>query len=288
MNQKYPHHLLGNPRMLMGQIESRLDRDAIAEGWAMADDDRIRGSAVLFLLTRQRIVPGRTSELCLLLTKRSERVMQPGDLCCPGGGIAPGDRIISEFMPLPRVPWRKWVRWLRWRVRHASAARRVMQAWTAGLRECWEEMRLNPFKVSLIGPLPVQQLILFKRLIFPLVAWVSACPRLRPNREVARIVCVPLRCLLDTGNFGRFRLTVKTGRTEIGRRDEFPCFIHHGRQGTEILWGATFRITMDFLKIAFDFDLPAMNELPVVPGRRDAAYFSGSLWDTEMNRNSEH
>jgi hypothetical protein len=288
MNQRHRHQLLGNPRKLMGQIESRLDRDGIAEVWARADDHHIRGSAVLFLLTQQCVAPGRKPELCLLLTKRSDRVMQPGDLCCPGGGIAPGDRILSGFMPLPLIPWRKWVQWLRWRVRHGAAGRRVMQVWTAGLRESWEEMHLNPFKVSLIGPLPVQQLILFRRLIFPLVAWVPACPRLRPNREVARIVCVPLRCLLDTGNFGRLRLTVKSGQTEIGRRDEFPCFIHHGRQGTEILWGATFRITMDFLNIAFDFALPAMDKLPVVQGRRDAAYFSGSLWDSQTSRNSEH
>jgi hypothetical protein len=288
MNQIYRYHLLGNPLKLIGHIESRLDRDGAAEGWAKADDDGIRGSAVLFLLTQKCVVPGRKPELCLLLTKRSERVAQPGDLCCPGGGIAPGDKIISAFMPLPFAPWRKWGRWLRWRVKHASAARRVMQVWTAGLRESWEEMHLNPFKVSMIGPLPVQQLILFRRLIFPLVAWVPACPRLRPNWEVARIVCVPLSRLLDSGNFRRLQLTVRSGRAEIGRRNEFPCFIHHGRQGTEILWGATFRITMDFLRIAFDFVLSATEDLPVVQGRRDEAYFSGSLWDSQMIRNSDN
>lgn len=280
MNQKYRFHLLNHPRKLMGHIESRLDRDGIAEGWVRADDGS-QGSAVLFLLTQQRITPGRKPELCLLLTKRSQRVMQPGDLCCPGGGIVFGDKILSGFMPLPVAPWHRWLRWFRWRVKHGSAARRLMQVWTAGLRESWEEMRLNPLRVSLLGPLPVQQLILFRRLIFPLAAWVPACPHLKPNREVARIVSVPLRCLLDPSNYRRYRLTFKTGQAAIGGRNEFPCFMHHGRQGTEILWGATFRITMDFMRIAFDFHSPDMDVLPVVQGRRDAAYLNGSVWDSE-------
>jgi hypothetical protein len=285
MNETYRYHLLNNPRKLMGYIESRLDRDGITQGWERADKAGIQGSAVLFLLTQQRLAPGRKPELCLLLTKRSQQVMQPGDLCCPGGGIGLGDKIVSGFMPLPLAPRRKWLRWLRWRVKRGPVARRMMQVWTAGLRESWEEMRLNPLSVSLLGPLPVQQLLLFRRLIFPLAAWVPACPHLRPNGEVARIVSVPLRCLLDAGNYGRYRLMFRSGQAPIGGGNEFPCFIHHGRQGTEILWGATFRITMDFMRIVFDFDAPATEALPVVQGRRDAAYLNGSVWDSEGIRN---
>lgn len=279
MNQTYRHRLLSNPRKLICQIESRLDRKDIPAAWMRADGGGIQGSAVLFLLTQCRSASGERPELCLLLNKRSQRVLQPGDLCCPGGGIALVDKVMSGFMPLPVAPLHKWRRWLRWRVKHRRTARLVMQVWTAGLREAWEEMRLNPLKVSLLGPLPVQQLILFKRLIFPLVAWVPAYPSLKPNREVARVVNVPLRCLLDPGNYGRYRVSFKAGQEAIARSNEFPCFIHHGRQGNEILWGATFRITMDFLRIALDFNYPAVEALPVVWGKRDATYLNGSVLD---------
>jgi hypothetical protein len=284
MNQVFRKRLLNNPIELMGHVESRLDRDGITDGWARADLDGIQGSAVLFLLTQHRIAPGQEAETCLLLTKRSRRVLQPGDLCCPGGGIALGDKIVAGFMPLPLIPFHRWLRWLRWRVRRRRPAHRVMQVWAAGLRESWEEMRLNPLRVSLLGPLPVQQLIMFRRLIFPLAAWVPAYLHLKPNREVARIVHVPLRRLLDPGNYRRFRLSLNSGGIAIGRQNEFPCFIHQGRQGTEILWGATFRITMDFLRIALDFNCPEMNALPVVRARRDPAYFNGSVLDAGMNR----
>ena len=49
-----------------------------------------RASAVLFLLGRRRSRDyGDDTGPFLFLNKRSARVKQPGDLCCPGGSIAP-------------------------------------------------------------------------------------------------------------------------------------------------------------------------------------------------------
>jgi 8-oxo-dGTP pyrophosphatase MutT (NUDIX family) len=287
MNHADQHFLLDNPRKLIGHLESRLDGQGLAADWTGADTGGIQGAAVLFLLTQCRTKQSPKPEICLLLTKRSRRVVQPGDLCCPGGGIAPGDRILSRILPLPVRPLRRWPRWLKWQAKHRTAALRVMQAWTAGLRESWEETRLNPLRVSLLGPLPVQQLIMFERRIFPLAAWVPYDLHLRPNHEVARIVRLPLRYLLDPGNYGRYRLSISSGSTPVGRQSEFPCFMHHERQGTEVLWGATYRITMDFLRIAFGFSSPVMDGLPVVHGRRDTSYFNGSVWDPASVRNTE-
>ena len=287
MNHAYGHRLLNDPRKLMGYVASRLDRDTITDGWIKAIEDGVQESAVLFLLTQCRTAPSQKPELCLLLTKRSHRVVQPGDLCCPGGGIALADKIISGFIPLPIAPVHGWFRWFRWLAKRGRPAHHVMQAWVAGLRESWEELRLNPLRASLLGPLPVQQLVLFKRLIFPLAAWVPADPHLKPNKEVSRIVKVPLRSLLDQSNYGRYRLSFEYNGVAIDRRNEFPCFIHHGRRGTEILWGATFRITMDFLRIAFGFYCPDVDTLPVVRGRRDPTYFNGSVWDSETNFDSK-
>jgi hypothetical protein len=280
MKQTYRHFLLKNPRKLIGHIESRLDVKGTAANWIRAADDDIKASAVLFLLTLYRTDYRREPEICLLLNKRSHRVVQPGDLCCPGGGMVLWDKLFSGLIPLPVSPLRQWPHWLRWRLKHPQTAHRMMLVLMTGLREAWEEMRLNPLKVLFLGPLPIQQLTLFRRRIYPLAAWVPFYPRLRPNREVARIVNVPLRCLLDPANYGCYRLSIQSGPTAIHRREDFPCFIHQDALGQEILWGATFRIAMDFLKIAFDFAPPDVEGLRVVWGRRDEAYLNGSIWDS--------
>lgn len=223
-----------------------------------------------------------------MLNKRSRHVLQPGDLCCPGGGLQNADRVISPLMYLPYSPLYKWSKWPDWRARHPRLARQVAVLMTTGLREAWEEMRLNPLAVSFLGLLAVQQLVIFERRIYPLAAWLPAYRELKPNREVERILYVPLRQLLDPRNYGRYRLTFKTGEESSQRREDFPCYIHRGRQGTDVLWGATFRITMDFLNRVFEFRMPEMEELPVVRGRRGTTYLNGSLWSAGNSVEKSH
>ncbi len=280
MDPAHQYKILANPRDLINRIETRLNNNGVAANWLGAKGcDGIKGSAVLFLLTQKQIGPSTAPEPCLLLNKRSQRVLQPGDLCCPGGGVATFDKILWRFMHLPFLPLHKWAQWPLWRFEHREMARRLALSLTTGLREAWEEMRLNPFKVALLGPLPVQQLILFERRIFPLAAWVQPHLRLKPNWEVERIVHVPLRRLLDPGNYGRYRLTFNSGQGKMPRQNDFPCFIHQGGQGNEILWGATFRIAMDFLRLVFGFSLPEMDSVPVIRGDRGKTYLNGSLWE---------
>jgi 8-oxo-dGTP pyrophosphatase MutT (NUDIX family) len=291
MPNEFRYNNLDNPRELIRNIESRLNGNRIAANWLEADGNGGgKGSAVLFLLTQQRVDRDRRPELCLLLNKRSQRVLQPGDLCCPGGGVATTDKVLWRLMHLPFSPLYRWSQWPRWRVEHPEIAQHLALLLTTGLREAWEEMRLNPLKVTFMGPLPVQQLILFKRQIFPLAAWVPSFQRLKPNWEVERLVHVPLRRLLDPGNFGRYRLTFKDGQTDLQRQNDFPCFIHKGRRGTEILWGATFRIAADFLRLVFGFKLPDLDTLPVVRGKRGKSYLNGSLWELKglVKEESKH
>ena len=289
MNHSFSSHLLENPQALIQRIESRLGGDAVRASWRETESgDGIRGSAVLFMLTRLPVEFSQKSELCLLLNKRSRHVLQPGDLCCPGGGLQTTDKFLSLLMNLPFSPLHQWGRWTRWRARDPRLARRIAVLMTTGLREAWEEMRLNPLAVSFLGPLAVQQLVVFERRIYPLVAWVPVYPRLKPNWEVERILHVPLRQLLDPKNYGCYRLTFKAGEESAPRRGDYPCFIHRGRQGTDILWGATFRITMDFLERVFGFRMPAMEELPVVKGRRGTTYLNGSVWSTGKHHEKAH
>jgi 8-oxo-dGTP pyrophosphatase MutT (NUDIX family) len=289
MQQVLRQNVYSHPRELIRHFESRLIGDRIAANWIEADGNGgDKGSAVLFLLTQRRVDGAGEPESCLLLNKRSQSVLQPGDLCCPGGGVANSDKVLSRLMHLPFSPLYRWALWSRWRLEYPEMTHRLALLFTTGLREAWEEMRLNPLKVSFMGPLPVQQLILFKRQIFPLAAWVSSDQHLKPNWEVERLVYVPLRQLLDPDNFGRYRLTFKAGRREQRRQNDFPCFIHRGMRGTEILWGATFRIAVDFLKLVFDFNLPDMDTLPVVRGKRGKTYLNGSVWELNGLVKEEH
>ena len=57
---------------------------------------------------------------------------------------------------------------------------------------------------------------------------------------------------------------------------DYPCFVHEHPDGHEVLWGATFRITMVFLEIVFGFKPPVMESLPIVHGSLDENYLTGN------------
>ncbi len=264
-------------REVVDRIRRALDGNGLHTDWGRSiGRGQIKESAVLFLLTQRQVEDGQPLEPCLLLNKRSQQVLQPGDLCCPGGGIEPKDRLLSLALRWPNSPLRKWPGWKRWKRQPAKSADGLSLLLATALRESWEEMRLNPLKVAFMGPLPVQKLVMFKREIYPLVGWVPHGQALVPNWEVERIVHLPLRRLLQNRYYARYRLTFDTGREVSRRNEDFPCFIHHGRNGKEILWGATFRITMDFLNLVFGFAMPDLNNAPVIHRRLDEVYLNGS------------
>lgn len=262
---------------LADQIHDRLANSGIPWGWnGLSRNGHPKGSAVMFLITPHQADHHRAPEPCLLLNKRSAKVLQPGDLCCPGGGVARFDKLLSLMLHWPQSPLQKWPQWKKWRNRHPERASELATLLATGLREGWEEMRLNPLRVQLLGPLPVQQLIMFERHIFPLAGWIAKPSKWVPNWEVERIVHIPLRKLMDPRHYGRYRLTYQTRSGVTKRRDEFPCFIHEETQGREVLWGATFRITMDFLKMVFGFELPDLAKAPVIEKKLGETYLNGS------------
>jgi hypothetical protein len=259
-----------------------LDGNGLAHNWGdLVLHGKIKGSAVLFLLTPFQTGAKNAFEPCLLLNKRSQKVLQPGDLCCPGGGVEPLYKILSNTLFWPFSPLHKWPAWRKWKAKDRQKARGLALLLTTALREGWEEMRLNPLKVSFMGPLPVQKLIMFNRKIYPLVGWVPPNMPLTPNWEVERIVHIPLRRLFDYRNYARYRISFKTKDGDVQRKEDFPCFLHRGRKDEEILWGATFRITMDFLKLVFGFEVPDLSQAPVITRRLGSAYLNGSLMQPE-------
>lgn len=271
------YHSDSTPREMKAQIRRSLDGNGLQNEWGRhLGQGEIKESAVLLLLTHRQAEDGQPAEPCLLLNKRSQKVLQPGDLCCPGGGIEPKDRLLSRVLRLPFSPLRRWPSWNRWKRDSSAGVDALSLLLTTALRESWEEMRLNPFKVAFLGPLPIQKLVMFKREIYPLVGWVPRGQTLVPNWEVERIVHLPLRRMLEGQHYARYRLTFDTTEGVSHRKEDFPCFIHNGRGGKEILWGATFRIVMDFLRSVFGFQLPDLKEAPVIHRRLNDAYLNGS------------
>ncbi len=274
---RMPHFKNLTRQELAGRIRDQLVLDEIPRGWDEGKaNGASKGSAVMFLITSHAVRPDLPPEPCLLLNKRSAEVLQPGDLCCPGGGVEPYDKLLARMMHWPFSPLQKWPSWKKWQRRYKRSAETLATLLTAGLREGWEEMRLNPFQVTFLGCLPVQKLVMFERHIYPLVAWSRPNQRLVPNWEVERIVHIPLRRLMDPRHYGRYNLTFHTRQSVVRREQQFPCFIHQGRNGREVLWGATFRITMDFLKIVFGFDMPDLDGAPEIDGQLGGAYLGGS------------
>jgi hypothetical protein len=270
---------LQNEGVLCNRVAQALRPRAGTSSLPRVNAGGVKGSAVLFLLTTCPGAKGRGFQPCLLLNKRSQQVLQPGDLCCPGGGVEKRDRLLSRLIRWPVAPLGRWPFWKGLKGADPAFADKMALLLTTGLRESWEEMRLNPFKVRFLEPLSEQRLVMFDRVIYPMAGWISGSQRLTPNWEVDRIVHLPLRRLLDHRNYGRYRLNVEHRRGAIRHKEDFPCFIHRGSRGEELLWGATFRITLDFLQRVFNFRLPDLKVNPVYSGRLGQAYLSGSLLD---------
>ncbi len=288
MNNPQTLHRLDDPGILLEQIRRRLDGSGLEEDWGMQiHQGKVKGSAVLFLLTQCQDGTTETDQLCLVLNKRSSKVLQPGDLCCPGGGIEKRDMLLSRMLRWYLPHLRKWTPWHQWKNGGGQKAKGLALLLTTALREGWEEMRLNPFKVDFIGPLPSQKLVMFNRRIHPLVGWVPSVQGLVTNWEVEKIVLIPFSRLFDPRHYARYRLRYDTKSGEILRQDDFPCFIHRSPVGDEILWGATFRITMDFLRSVFGFQLPNLDNAPVIQRVLGRSYLNGSLLEPHQTQSIE-
>lgn len=235
-------------------------------------------SAVLFLLGRRFEWNRFSPEPCLILNRRSIKVKQPGDLCCPGGSIDPRvDSNLAKILHLPLSPLTRWPYWHLWHRHRRQELKWLALLFATGLRESFEEMRLYPFRLKFLGALPSEQLIMFRRTIYPMVCWVPGQKRFFPNWEVEKIVYIPIKSLLDPSKYARYRLRLETSRQNGKSPDrvDYPCFIHEHPDEFEVLWGATFRITMAFLSIVFGFKPPDMESLSPVHGTLDENYLTG-------------
>jgi len=218
----------------------------------------------------------------LLLTKRSSLVKQAGDLCCPGGHVHQRlDRIFGRLLRLPFSPLKRSRGWRNLPQVEATWTKLLSIFWACCLRESWEELSLQSWRVEFLGALPLDQLRLFRQRILPLVGWMCYRAGFRLNWEVERVVPVSFDSLLEPMNYGVYIFDERgEGFEPWGQGPAaFPCFLHENNQGTEILWGATYRIVMSFLKRLYDFDPPPMEGRRIVKGRLSRNYLTGKTED---------
>ena len=262
--------LLDRPERLARHVSERLC--ALPPGAGVRIAPELSPSVVLLVLGRQCEAAGP----CLILNKRSRAVRQPGDLCCPGGGVMPrADAALSRLLFLPGSPLDRWPPWERWRKTRPAAARALARMTATGLREAFEEMRLNPLRLRFLGPLPPERLRLFRREIHPLVVWADRQRRFQTNREVERVVTIPIRHLLDPANYACFRVSFARNGDAAHEVRDFPCVRYADESGEELLWGATFRIVSAFLRTALGFYTPEPASLPRIAGRLNRGYMTG-------------
>jgi 8-oxo-dGTP pyrophosphatase MutT (NUDIX family) len=272
--------LLQNPAGLTKHITCVLhEKNNCGHIFPKGVSDSATTSAVLFLLAFHPKQDGVPPEPCLILNKRSARVKQPGDLCFPGGRITPRlDFFIGRLLSLPLFPLGRWAYWSEWCDVRRPEARRLALLFAASIRESFEEMRLNPLWLKFLGPMASHNLVMFPRVIYPMVGWITRQKRFLPNWEVEKIVRISLRDLLTPEHYRCYRLDFGTLRAngQTWATQDLPCFLHRNEGEEEILWGATYFMVMVFLELVFGFNPPDIESRPVVFGALNKNYLTGS------------
>lgn len=229
-------------------------------------------SSVLIPLRFDRSRP----EPLVVLNKRSDWVVQPGDLCFPGGGLdRRNDRILGWLLALGILPTRRSGPF-RSLAGFRDPQNRVLLTLVASvLRESWEEMRLPPWKVEYLGCLRPHSMASFPRTIFPIAGRILDPWKGRPNWEVEKILSVPLRSFLDPDRYALCRMRLPASSGAEGTEWEAPCFLVPDLGQEEILWGATFQILSKFLEAVADFSVSGVRPTRTVVKNLPAHYLTG-------------
>lgn len=247
------------PRLVKDKL-SRVELD-YKEKNLQIEKSRKEGSrhlkAGVVLLLHYKIVQGKP-EYVFQLIKRSDKVSQGGDISCPGGMLQPRhDNIFSYFLKAGILPLMhdKTQRRIQSEDRETTSLIRLFL--TTSLREAWEEIGLNPWRVTYLGALPTYSLTLLARTIFPVVCLTSRPFTYRLSSEVEKVLEIPVSLFFQSDHYAT--LNIKTSLSAgIGPLQyQMPCFvIPDGRGNDDVLWGATFNIIHNFLNIISGGGLP--------------------------------
>jgi 8-oxo-dGTP pyrophosphatase MutT (NUDIX family) len=216
-----------------------------------------RKAAVVLLLNFKKI--NGQSEYVFQLIKRSQKISQGGDISCPGGMLQPRqDNFLSSFLKGGMLPTLRGRMARRIQKVDKETAILIRLFLTNALREAWEEIGLNPLNTKYLGALPSYTLSMFERTIFPVVCITRRQFTYKLSPEVEKILEIPLSFFFLRENYAILDI-----KTSLGENAEFfqyqtPCLvIPDGKGNDDILWGATFNIIYNFLRIISDGSLPS-------------------------------
>jgi 8-oxo-dGTP pyrophosphatase MutT (NUDIX family) len=245
------------------------------------EEESFAGGAVLlplFFQEEKKSGEQRPGEYAFLLNKRSKKVLQPGDLCAPGGGIQPFfDSLTQKILRFKLLPGVGGPGLEPARRRGKGAYEKILFLLGNALRESWEELRLSPFNVEFLGPLPTYSLSSRRWIIFPLVGRVKHSWQPKLSWEVEKIVPIPLSNFFNPKNYAIYSLEVpeKLIAQGIPSPWEFPCLVHSENGEEEILWGATFKVIQNFFQIVFDFSFPSPHSRRIIRRPLAPNYLTG-------------
>lgn len=221
----------------------------------------------------------KDSEFVFQLIKRSESVAQAGDISCPGGILekATDEMFHHILLKTDLVQTANNISLNTFPHRDDQTASLIRLFLMNGLREAWEEIGLSPFNVSFLGALPTYSLTYFARTIFPLVCLVKENYNFQISSEVDKVLEIPVGMFFDPSSYALLEIESLAGNSNSRYNTKFPCLVIENEDGTEdILWGATFNIITNFLKVISVDVLPTAQPTRVVTRILSPNYASGN------------
>ena len=147
---------------------------------------------------------------------------------------------------------------------------------STALREAWEEVGLNPCNAVFLGALPSYSLTLLARTIFPVVCLTPKPFRYRLSSEVEKVLEIPLSFFFSSANYAILDIKTSLGEDTEPLQYQMPCLVIPDGHGSEdVLWGATFNIINNFLRIISDNSLPALSSSRTLNKVLTVNYISG-------------
>lgn len=242
-------------------------------------DKRQIEAGVLIPLLFETNRSANSNEPVFILSKRSTAVSQPGDLSGPGGEVKPFlDHFLRSLIVHGFPPLLGGAALVHARKRGKAAFDSIALFLANAVRESWEEIRLNPFNIRFLGPLPPYRLRLLAKTIFPMVGLIEKKWEFNSSREVEKLVEIPLKAFYNKENYSFFSIRLQDDMTDGAACGwKSPCLIYENTTGdVEILWGATFNIIMSFLDIVFDFTPPDIHPEKIITKTLHPDYLTGN------------
>ena len=204
----------------------------------------------------------KKSEYVFQLIRRSDSVAQGGDISCPGGMLDHStDEMLSHILSKTNMI-RKFdgSSLSSFSGQDSQSAALVRLFLMNALRESWEEIGMPPMNADFLGALPTYSLTFFARTIFPIVCLVRESFAFKLSPEVEKVLEIPVSFFFQESSYAFVEVESPQEYLDPRYHMKLPCLVIPGDNGQDdILWGATFSIVTNFLRIisAGEFSPPS-------------------------------